>query len=43
MPSDPMPYIREGLLDAIVVGFPMGRTLIQRALMAEVTGVPLWV
>ena len=43
MPSDPMPYIREGLLDAIVVGFPMGQTLIQRALMAEVTGVPLWV
>ena len=43
MPSDPMPYIREGLLDAIVVGFPMGRTLIQRALMAEVTGIPLWV
>ena len=43
MPSDPMPYIREGLLDAIVVGFPMGRTLMQRALMAEVTGIPLWV
>ena len=43
MPSDPMPYIREGLLDAIVVGFPMGRTLVQRALMAEVTGIPLWV
>ena len=43
MPRDPMPYIREGLLDAIVVGFPMGRTLIQRALMAEVTGIPLWV
>lgn len=43
MPPDPMPYIREGLLDAIVVGFPMGRTLVQRALMAEVTGIPLWV
>ena len=43
MPPDPMPYIREGLLDAIVVGFPMGRTLMQRALMAEVTGIPLWV
>ena len=43
MPADPMPYIREGLLDAIVVGFPMGRTLVQRALMAEVTGIPLWV
>ncbi len=43
MPSAPMPYIREGLLDAIVVGFPMGRTLVQRALMAEVTGIPLWV
>ena len=43
MPSDPMPYLREGLLDAIVVGFPMGRTLVQRALMAEVTGIPLWV
>ncbi|MDE0434225.1 MAG: mandelate racemase/muconate lactonizing enzyme family protein [Bryobacterales bacterium] len=43
MPPDPMPYIREGLLDAIVVGFPMGQTLVQRALMAEVTGIPLWV
>ena len=43
MPSDVMPYLREGLLDALVVGFPMGRTLIQRALMAEVTKVPLWV
>jgi len=43
MPTDPMPYISDGLLDAIVVGGPMGQTLIQRALMAEVTGIPLWV
>ncbi len=26
MPSDPMPYIREGLLDAIVVGLVLSRT-----------------
>ncbi len=43
MPSDPMPFIREGLLDAIVVGGSFGRKLVQQALMAEVTGVPLWV
>ena len=43
MPLDPMPFVREGLVDAFVVGKPMGRTLVQRALMAEKTGIPLWV
>jgi L-alanine-DL-glutamate epimerase-like enolase superfamily enzyme len=26
-----------------VIGGPLGKTLAQRALMAEVTGVPLWI
>ena len=43
MPPDPMPFVREGLLAAFVVGGPMGRTLMQRALMAETTQIPLWV
>lgn len=43
MPSDPMPFVREGLLSAFVVGKPMGRGFAQKALMAEVTGIPLWV
>ncbi|MDA1313747.1 MAG: mandelate racemase/muconate lactonizing enzyme family protein [Acidobacteria bacterium] len=43
IPDDPMPFIREGLLGALVVGGPIGKTMVQRALMAEVTGVPLWV
>jgi len=43
IPADPMPFIREGLLGALVVGGPIGKTMVQRALMAEVTGVPLWV
>ncbi len=43
MPADPMPFVREGLVDAFVVGGPMGKTLVQRALMAEVTRIPLWV
>ena len=43
IPADPMPFIREGLLDALVVGGPLGKTTVQRALMAEVTGVPLWI
>lgn len=43
MPADPMPFVREGLVDAFVVGKPMGRTLVQRALMAERTRIPLWV
>jgi L-alanine-DL-glutamate epimerase-like enolase superfamily enzyme len=43
IPADPMPFVREGLLAAFVVGKPMGRTLVQRALMAEVTQIPLWV
>ena len=38
-----MPFIREKLLDALVTGGPIGKTLVQRALMAEVTGIPLWV
>ena len=42
MPRDPMPFIRESLVDAFVVGPPFGRGLVQRALMAEVTRVPLW-
>lgn len=43
IPTDPMPMIREKLVQALVVGGPIGRTLVQRALMAEVTGIPLWV
>jgi len=43
LPSDPMPFLREGLLDALVVGGPIGKTTVQRVLMAEVTGVPLWI
>ncbi|NND34167.1 MAG: mandelate racemase/muconate lactonizing enzyme family protein [Saprospiraceae bacterium] len=41
--DDPMPYISEGLLDSFVVGGPLGRTFVQRALMAEVTKIPLWI
>lgn len=43
MAEDPMPYITGGLLDSFVVGGPIGRTFVQRALMAEVTKIPLWV
>ena len=43
IPEDPMPFIREKLVQALVVGGPIGKTLMQRALMAEVTGIPLWV
>ena len=43
IPADPMPFVRDGLVDAFVVGKPMGRTLVQRALMAEETRIPLWV
>ena len=43
MPKNPMPFVREKLLDAFVVGGPIGKTFVQRALMAEVTGIPLWV
>jgi L-alanine-DL-glutamate epimerase-like enolase superfamily enzyme len=43
MGEDPMVFIREGLLQAFVIGGPLGRTMAKRALMAEVTGVPLWV
>lgn len=42
IPDNPMPFIREKLLDAWVVGGPIGKTLVQRALMAEVTGIPIW-
>ncbi len=42
-PQDPMPFVREELLQALVTGGPIGKTLVQRALMAEVTGIPLWV
>ena len=38
-----MVFVREGLLQAFVIGGPLGRTMAKRALMAEVTGVPLWV
>lgn len=41
--EDPMPFIRENLLGALVVGGPIGKSAAQRALMAEVTGVPLWI
>ncbi len=43
MGEDPMVFIREGLLQAFVIGGPLGRTMAKRALMAEATGVPLWV
>ncbi|MDA9764837.1 MAG: mandelate racemase/muconate lactonizing enzyme family protein [Opitutales bacterium] len=42
MPKDPMPFVREKLLDAFVVGGPIGKSFVQRALMAEVTGIPIW-
>ena len=43
MGEDPLVFIREGLLQAFVIGGPLGRTMAKRALMAEATGVPLWV
>src|SRR6185503_2247588 len=43
MGDDPMVFVREGLLQALVIGGPLGRTMAQRALMAEVTGIPVWV
>ena len=43
MPADPMPFVREGLVDAFVIGGPIGKGLVQRALMAEITGISLWV
>jgi len=42
-PKDPMPFVREELLQALVTGGPIGKTLVRRALMAEVTGIPLWI
>jgi L-alanine-DL-glutamate epimerase-like enolase superfamily enzyme len=43
MGEDPMTFVNEGLLQAFVIGGPLGRTMAKRALMAETTGVPLWV
>jgi L-alanine-DL-glutamate epimerase-like enolase superfamily enzyme len=43
MPPDPMDFVREGLVDAFVIGGPLGKTFVQRALMAEVTRIPLWI
>jgi L-alanine-DL-glutamate epimerase-like enolase superfamily enzyme len=43
MPPDPMDFVREGLVDAFVIGGPLGKTFVQRALMAEVTKIPLWI
>lgn len=43
MGDDPLVFINEGLLQAFVIGGPLGRTMAKRALMAEATGVPLWV
>lgn len=40
---EPMVWVREGLVQAWVIGGPLGRTMAKRALMAEVTGIPLWV
>lgn len=43
MGDDPMTFVNEGLLQAFVIGGPLGRTMAKRALMAEATQVPLWV
>jgi L-alanine-DL-glutamate epimerase-like enolase superfamily enzyme len=43
MGAEPMVFVREGLVQAFVIGGPIGKTMAQRALMAEVTGIPLWV
>ncbi len=43
MGPEPMVFVREGLVQAFVVGGPIGKTLTQRAMMAEVTGIPLWI
>lgn len=43
MGAEPMVFITERLLQAFVVGGPIGRGMAQRALMAEVTGIPLWI
>jgi L-alanine-DL-glutamate epimerase-like enolase superfamily enzyme len=43
MGPEPMVFVREGLIQAFVIGGPVGRTLTQRAMMAEVTGIPLWI
>ena len=40
---DIMPFVREELLQAWVIGGPLGRSMAQKALTAEVTGIPLWV
>ena len=43
MGPEPMVFIHEGLVQAFVIGGPVGKTLTQRALMAQVTGIPLWI
>lgn len=43
MPADPMPFVTERLLVSFVIGRPLGKTFVQRALMAEVTKIPLWI
>lgn len=43
MGPEPMVFVRENLVKAWVIGGPVGRTFNQRALMAEVTGIPLWI
>lgn len=43
MGPEPMVFVREGLVQAWVIGGPIGQTLTKRALMAEVTGIPLWI
>ncbi|MBK5294505.1 MAG: mandelate racemase/muconate lactonizing enzyme family protein [Acidobacteriia bacterium] len=42
--SDPMSYIREGLLDAFITGAPrLGSYFTQLAAVGKAAGVPLWV
>jgi L-alanine-DL-glutamate epimerase-like enolase superfamily enzyme len=43
MGPEPMVFVREGLVQAFVIGGPVGKTLTQRAMTAEVTGIPLWI
>lgn len=43
MGAEPMVFVREGLIQAFVLGGPIGRTMAQRALMAEVSSIPLWI
>lgn len=43
MGAEPMVFIRDGLLQAFVIGGPLGKTMAHRAYTAETTGIPLWV